>query len=89
VTASALSLLAGCPRGFARDAGRARAICVGRPPSESVMMSTAARVMQKPVARPGGFGNSDRVLAGLREACGTYHDLKQRRFRARPSPLPR
>jgi hypothetical protein len=74
VTALVLSSLAGRRRGFPRGVAGVR--------GEGVTTSTAVRVSPQPAAHPGGFGNSDRIVAGLQEARVTHHDLNQRRVRA-------
>ena len=52
-------------------------------------VTTSVRVPRKPAARPGGFGKSDPVSAGLAEVRGTHHDTYERRVRAGPSLLER
>jgi hypothetical protein len=79
--ASTLSSLAGRRRGFSRGAACVRDSRVGQTLSGSGTTSWTA-------ARPGGFGNSDCTLAGLREARVTNHELSQRRVRAGPFRLP-
>jgi hypothetical protein len=80
VNAFAFSPLAGRRRrAFAR--GDARVLESGA--------TTSVRVPRKLAARPGGFGKSDRLPAGLAEARGTHQDSNERRVRAGPSLLER
>jgi hypothetical protein len=82
--ASTLSSLAGRRRGSSRGAACVRETRVGQTRGGSGTASSTA-------ARPGGFGNSDRTLAGLREARVTNQQLNQRRVRrvrAGPFPFP-
>ena len=51
--------------------------------------STGVRVGRESAARPGGFGNSDRLLADLAEVRVSDNELHERRVRAGPSPMRR
>ena len=85
MTAFARSSLATPHRRFARGAACAREHRVGEVRRGHVLSSTAVYVPRAYGARPGGFGKSDRLPAGLGEVRDTNHELTERRVRAGPS----